>query len=115
MASTTLRLPTREPTPQQWKFAEACVSGSSLVAAFRASYPAKGASRSGESERVRAKRLAKNPSVIWAMQQTAQRRAEEEAVENPEEVRKECLIALRRIRQGHLDGELRTCHNGGTA
>jgi hypothetical protein len=103
MASPKPHLPTREPTPQQWKFAEACASGSSLVDAFVAAYPPRGASRSREGERVKAKRLAKNPAVVWAMQQAAQRRAEEEAVENPEEVRKECLIALRRIRQGRLD------------
>jgi hypothetical protein len=103
MASTKLRLPARDPTPQQWKFAEACLSGLNLVDAYVAAYPPRGESRSRESERVKAKRLAKNPTVVWAMQRVAQRQAEEEAVANPEKVREECLITLRRIRQGRLD------------
>jgi hypothetical protein len=102
-ASTKLRLPARDPTPQQWKFAEACLSGLSLVDAYVTAYPSRGKSRSRESERVKAKRLAKNSAVVWAMQQVAQRQAEEEAVANPEKVRKECLITLRRVRLGRLD------------
>jgi hypothetical protein len=97
-----MKRPPRDPTPQQLKFAEARVSGASLVDAFVAAYPPRG-SRSREGERVKAKRLAKNPTVIWAMQQAAERQADEKAIENPDRMRKECLLALRRIRQGRLD------------
>jgi hypothetical protein len=103
MASARPRPLARDPTPKQWKFAEARLSGLTLVDAYVAAYPARRGPRSREGERVKAKRLAKNPAVVWAMQQIAERRAEEDAVENPEQVRKECLIALRRIRQGRLD------------
>jgi hypothetical protein len=102
MASAKLRPPAREPTAQQWEFAEARVNGETLVNAFVRAYPARGP-RSREGERVKAKRLGKNPTVVWAMQQIAARRAEEDAVANPEQVRTGCLIALRRIRQGRLD------------
>jgi hypothetical protein len=97
------RPPARDPTSQQWKFAEACVNGLTLVDAFIAAYPAQRGPRSREGERVKAKRLAKNPAVLSAMEQISARRAEEAAVENPKQVRKECLIALRRIRQGRMD------------
>jgi hypothetical protein len=103
MASKRLRPPARDPTPQQWKFAEACANGLSLVDAFVLAYPARREPRSREGERVKAKRMAKNPTVVWAMEKMAERRAEEDAIENPEQVRKECLIALRRIRLGRLD------------
>jgi hypothetical protein len=102
MATTKVCQPARDPTAQQWQFAESCLNGLSLVDAFVQAYPAHGP-RSRECERVKAKRMAKNPTVVWAMQQIAKRRAEEDAVENPEQVRKECLITLRRIRQGQLD------------
>ena len=95
--------PLRDPTPKQKRFAEAYVSGMSLTEAFCFAYPAVRGPRSRNSERVRASRLAKNPVVRWCMEQAARLQADLRLVQDPEQVRINCLVTLERIRDGRMD------------
>jgi hypothetical protein len=89
----------RVPTEQQQLFAQLhAVTGLSLVDCFRVAYPKRKLKRREETEWRGAVRMLRAPGVITALEKLR--------LNDPEQMRRESLIALNRIAQGELDARL---------
>jgi hypothetical protein len=77
--------------------------GLSLTEAYRRAYPPRSGARQRQTEWSNASRLQQKAHVAWAIEAVGLRTADTEAVRDPEAVRREALIGLRKIRKGRLD------------